>query len=324
MSKIFVAVPSYQDPMLKHTVSWLNANASGDNEIRVVVFDQYKDGGERYIAQHKNVEVFYLPASGAKGAGYARSLICNKVKDEDYFLSIDSHTYLVKNWDKKLINKIKFLQSNKGHDKVAYVGNWNLWSFAGKNLKLTKKDATPFMAWYDSRSSLRTTSTFIQKFKNVKVPVYECNTILAGMFFAPIQFIKDAPFDPNIPFKNEETSVAMRSWTRGWRTYCIQNDPIIYTMSYSMSDNNKFPNSSRAVVLENEAVGYISNVLSGNIVGEWGAPNKKLLQDWWNWVGIPDGAERYKKNAGHYVKPDKHANARRLKKRAQAKRRRRK
>ena len=319
MSKIFVAIPSYQDPMLKFTVSWLNANASGENEVRVVVFDQYKDESSKYIPVDGNVEVFYLPAAKARGAGYARSLICDRVEDEDYFLSIDSHTYLVKNWDKKLINKIKFLQSRTGSEKVGYVGNWNLWSWNGKNLKISKRDATPYMAWYDSRSSLRTTSTFVQKFKMVKDAVYECNTILAGMFFAPIQFIKDAPFDPKIPFKNEETSVAMRSWTRGWRMYCIQNDPIIYTLNYSMSDVDKFPNSSRAVVLENEAVDYIYDVLSGNIIGEWGAPSRGVLQDWWNWVGIPDGAQRYAANAGNYVVPVKYSNVKKLKQRAKNK-----
>ena len=57
----------------------------------------------------------------------------------------------------------------------------------------------------------------------------------------------------------------------------------------------------------------------------WASPRhgarvrSEVLQDWWNWVGIPDGAQRYAANAGKYVAPVKYSNVKKLKQRAKNK-----
>ena len=100
-SRIFVSVAAYRDPELVATIENMLQMADRPGRLRVVVLNQ--DEQDIHI-DLPGVEVFNTHFSEAKGLGWARRMILERYKGEDFVYQTDAHMRFAPCWDTRLID----------------------------------------------------------------------------------------------------------------------------------------------------------------------------------------------------------------------------
>jgi [Skp1-protein]-hydroxyproline N-acetylglucosaminyltransferase len=171
------------------------------------------------------VKFIRLTDRDARGPCWARYLIQQEWKGEEYFLQIDSHMRFVDNWDEKCINQLAMLPNKSC--LTNYVSNFNL--------KLGKPDENnqlrgPLGIVNHETSNVdgffRVNSPFI---KEASKPML-AKGWAACFSFSRSEILHDAPYDPYTPFLffGEEMDIWARMWSRGW-TVWAPSIPICFT-----------------------------------------------------------------------------------------------
>lgn len=113
---IFVMVPAYRDPILEETLDLMFENASNPDRIFVAIAAQYDEevpmpdlGG----IPTKNLRLLTIHPENRPGVYKLRSILNKLYAGEDYYMSIDSHTSFVKDWDNELINLLESFEYKK-------------------------------------------------------------------------------------------------------------------------------------------------------------------------------------------------------------------
>ena len=229
--KIFISIPSYQDPLLLETLCSAYQNAANKDNISFGVCEQANHGIDvESLKFQDRVEYELLDPVMAKGPCWARARIQKFLNDEDYFLQIDSHTIFAKNWDAILLNYYSWLEDNLENNFVItgypreFKPNKELTSF---ELNTTHKD-TLGITFREDRMFEDGHYSMQKSFPaNAKVPVKGL-LVAGGFIFTKRKFIEDIPYDPDFYFHGEELSIALRLFTNKWDVVHIPGVPIFH------------------------------------------------------------------------------------------------
>ena len=117
-NKIFISIASYRDPVLIDTVNSALANASNPDRLSfgLVIQDIEKDIPD--FSKYKNISIVTMHPRDARGAGFARDIAISLIKDEEYFLQIDSHTMFESGWDELVIEEFNKAKDISKHNKI--------------------------------------------------------------------------------------------------------------------------------------------------------------------------------------------------------------
>lgn len=156
MSKIFVCVPTMNDFEFLSTIERAYDNSSDPDNLSIAttIFWQDKDIKENskpffiHIKKNlnknfKNVKYDIQPWSLYPGVGAGRLSPTKFFDNEKYFLSIDSHTNFIENWDKELIELYENSRKSFGKLRVlttylpSYLSNSKIKNGDIKNIKNT-------------------------------------------------------------------------------------------------------------------------------------------------------------------------------------------
>ena len=233
---IFISVASYRDNQCPLTLKDLFKKAQNPHNVYVGICQQnhIKDidcSIQKYCSVNKictdnQIRIMRLDYKEAKGPTFARYHCSKLYENEEYFMQIDSHTRFTENWDTKLINMLKQCDSNK-----------------------------PILTYYPLNYDSKDTGIPIiceSKFADNEIPTYQSYIynapikpkltpfVAAGFFFCNGSFLKEVPYDPNLPylFNGEETLFTIRLWTHGYDFY-VPNDNIVYHY-YDRKNEPKF------------------------------------------------------------------------------------
>jgi hypothetical protein len=210
--------------------------------------------------------------------------------DEDYYLQIDAHMLFEKNWDEKIIQGFNKIQL--AYDKPI-ISTYTPWWSRAENGEIN---------FYSPESnSVCSPMTYDHDILNEGFPkqkthvidwdkhnYYEHFGISAHFLFAEGRFIYDVLPDPFIMFSGEEPTTAVRAWTRGYRMFAIK-DPIAWHKNkfhgvVSRFDRIKYggdPELVRHYMRKDiKSLKRTEDILTGEILGYWGAPTLELLQDY--------------------------------------------
>lgn len=296
MKNIFVQIASYRDPELVPTIKNLLEESYNSDRLHICIAFQYKkeDSFTKDLDVYRNDSRFTIldiPYTESKGACWARNMIQQHYKGEDYTLQIDSHHRFVKNWDEELINMIEKLQEN-GHDKpliTTYLPPYN------PNNDPLDRVMSPTGMSFD-----RFTPEGVVFF----IPYYLSDTIdspISARFFSAHfvftlgQHCLEVKHDPSFYFHGEEITLAVRSFTWGydlfhpnkliaWHEYTRNNRVKHWDDDPNWTDKNNY-----TFIKVRQLLGVDKTPCTPcNIkqFGEYYLGEKRTIQDWENQMGI--------------------------------------
>jgi hypothetical protein len=292
MFRFFVSIASYKDPELQYTINSVLENASVPSSIRIVVCQQ--DDEKNFISSSdSNVEFINVNYIDSQGVCWARYNINTKYNNEPYFVQLDSHCALIKNWDTVMLEQINIAKST-GSKKVifaAYPTSYNI--INGERV---------FRDPYHPRTVLRNDNVF--KFHagtggdnnfNDPIPSPYLN---AGFMFGDGSFCNDCIYDPEIYFEGEELLNTVKAFTHGydlfnpskhicWHLYkewnTPQQDRDKWSLHHSEQDDRQRPvrHWERNKIAEQKLV----KIFSGQMPEVLG--NQRTLADFEAYIGRP-------------------------------------
>ncbi len=297
MEKIFVSIASYRDPELLPTLKSLINNAANSQNLTICIawqhaeedawdtLDLYKDD--------PRFKIIDIPYQEAKGVCHARSLIQELYVDEDLYLQLDSHHRFAKDWDITLKDYLNFLRA-KGHKKPVLSSylpgyfpkndpdgrNIEVW---GLNIDRFMPAGVPFLRPYN-----------VDNWKELKEPFP--TRFLSGHFIFTIgQFVKEVPYDPNLYFHGEESSLAGRAYTNGydlfaphrpivWHEYTREGKTKHWDDSKDWADKDKASYARFRKIFDMDDVPC--SPCQRNALGSFGLGYERTLQEYEKYAGL--------------------------------------
>ena len=291
-NKIFISIASYRDPALLTTINSALENADNPDNLFFGLVIQDIDRDIPSFEQYKNISIIKMHPRDAMGAGFARNKAMTLLKNEDYFLQIDSHTIFAKGWDSAVIDELKRAQELSQNKKIIlsyfpppfYIESNNKISII-KNNKMQPPYPTRQRPILNKRKEW-TAERF--EFENKNMPELS-TTVLAGFIFSESTLAKEIDYDPEISFFGEEICFAARAWTNGWDIYSPSK--IIVYHFYTRGGYSKIWKDKNIRKISWKEVEAISkekqkNVLCGIEKGKYGVGNIRSLKEYENLIGI--------------------------------------
>lgn len=214
--EIFVSIASYKDDQLLKTLQSLYENAKNPSEIRCVVFNQTNFNeleDHKIFFEDRRVEVYSVDSRFAKGVCWARHKIQSFIENEKYYLQIDSHMRFEKDWDEKF--KFYLNECNSLKPVLTfYPPGFNPENESKVN-SIIKNEIRGLNRLACSSLGVGMNKSLCDLHNGDNKPI-PGTTTAAGFLFAPIEYAKEVPYDPNLFWNYEESDQTYRGFTHGW------------------------------------------------------------------------------------------------------------
>jgi hypothetical protein len=300
MSSIFVNIAGYHDYEIVKTIQNLIDESSKEHSINFGIHSVFEEQDNIGIFKASNIKCIASKAPSNLGPALGRYMAHSLYDNEDYYLMIDSHTRLSKDWDKIFIDDINYYKK-LGFEKPLLT-------------------AYPTTYWYEDGVEKRSPGSHLPQ--NIRFTSYENNSlksivlggsrhavydnsiyqhsIAGGFCFGPGPFIN---FNEDISF-SEEFIVGAMLYTNGY-DLLIPRSLIVYHY-YNAPEKAGFeefnrrsvwhypPNLENLGILLGKSNETILNMIKENVVGKYCLGNKRSLEDYGKYLGISFDSEYLK------------------------------
>jgi hypothetical protein len=203
---IFVGIACYRDAECRPTVADLFTKAAQPERISVgVVMQSMPD--DAFGFEHPGTRFEHIDARDSQGVCWARNRVRALWRDESHVLQIDSHMRFADRWDALLLDQLARCPSAKPM-LTTYPPGYEL----PNNLILSDPI---FLAPKQFEADGSLPQQGIPRALDSVIPKRTA-LVAAGYLFGRADWIHEVPYDPQIYFQGEETSMAVRLWTHGW------------------------------------------------------------------------------------------------------------
>ena len=229
MSKIFISIASYRDPELLPTIKNCIDNAKNPDDLVFCIAWQHSgedvwDNLNQYKFD-KRFHIIDIPYKESKGVCWARSLIQEYYNGEEYYLQLDSHHRFSFHWDTKLKDMLNSLRCKGTYKPI-------LSTYLPSYFPETEPDGRLYDVWalnidrFLPEGAVFLRPHTLDNWRELKEPAKH-KFMSAHFIFTLGYWVKEVPYDANLYFHGEETSLAARSYTWGWDLFC-PHQPIIW------------------------------------------------------------------------------------------------
>jgi hypothetical protein len=243
---IFVSIASYRDSECVQTVLNLINNARRPENVHVVVCQQNAaddgdclafldagggdadgDDGRASGGAAAQTTIIRLSHEDARGPTWARYLIQQEWRGEEYYLQTDSHMRFMHHWDAYLLAELAACPSEKAC-LTQYPSGYAMSSLyaAGSRDEAaigthgeTLRGALVVGHVDEEDGFVRPASFYVADDDEPPRTPFEATAWSASFSFSrAAAFLEDAPYDPYTQFLffGEEMDIACRAWTHGW------------------------------------------------------------------------------------------------------------
>lgn len=286
MSKIFLSMAALNEHFIYETVKSAIQNADNPELLSFGIFSQdKKQTGYQFERFSKRVFHVRADANHILGVGASRmNASALRQYDEDFYLQIDAHLIFTKGWDSVLLQRYNEL-SLKCSKPIISMGGPR-WFYKDEKIVLDGNANGVLIASPHLDSS--STSNNIVYGTSLFSKTQESFFSTAQFLFADISLINEIPQDPFILFEGEEPTFSLRACTRGYKIHAIE-DVLFYHLD--KTENPQFSWRNVEKTLHTEERRYFSrkrvrDIMLGNILGEWGAPDEKSLQEYYSKINV--------------------------------------
>ncbi len=290
VDSIFISIASYRDPQLVPTIRDCLAKASHPGRLTFGICWQHAD--EEKLPQWLSGDQFAVwdvHWSDSRGACWARAGLMERWTGQDWYLQLDSHHRFVPGWDTLLLHEA----ACSGSPRPV------LSTYAPA---YSPDEAVP-EAELDA-SAQPTTMEFdaflpdgIPLFRPRRIPVWNqrdrprrARFLSAHFAFAPGEFVRDVPYDPELYFLGEEITLAVRAFTSGYDLF--EPSRTILWHEYTRARRRKHwedHTGERGPAwheLDARSRERIRGLLSGADLGQYGLGDARSIQDYESFAGI--------------------------------------
>lgn len=233
--KIFVSIAAYRDPDLCVTLEDAVLQAERPEALHLGVLEQ----SPMPTALPKEVErkagqltYLHLHQRFSRGPCWARSMIASAIREESFFLQIDSHTRFDPGWDQKLVAAYQAAVASSGNSKAilsTYPCAFEISADGSSVLKPMPGQALVLKPV--TGASFEGAKSPVLPFHAVPTAATEAipgHHVGAGCLFAPAALLQEVPLDPWLYFHGEEHNLAVRAWTHGWDIWHPPDLPVYH------------------------------------------------------------------------------------------------
>ena len=228
---IFCSVASYRDRQCPMTVKDMIDKSKDPSKLVICICQQNNtdvdDDCIKNYANEKNVKIKIIRLSDkeARGPCWARYLIQQEWRGEEFFLQVDSHMRFMQDWDYHCLENLKMLPEKSC--LTNYPSDFNL--EAGEPDKNNPLRGGLFIVNKESHEHdgfFRINSDYVKKLDKPEL----ARGWGACFSFSKSNILHDAPYDPYTPylFFGEEMDIWARMYTNGWYLYA-PTEPICFT-----------------------------------------------------------------------------------------------
>ena len=229
--KIFISIAAYRDPDLVATLEDALAQAQHPQALHLGVLEQSEapTALPPDLRQRAGqLSYLHLHHRHSRGPCWARSLIASSLRDEAFFLQIDSHTRFDPAWDEALVNAY---QAVARQQPKAILSTYPC-AFEMEGGAAVRKPMPGHALVLRPRpeASLEGRSP-VMVFHAVPTPAEAAILgfhVGAGCLFAPARLLQEVPLDPWLYFHGEEQNLAVRAWTHGWDIWHPPDLPVYH------------------------------------------------------------------------------------------------
>lgn len=211
MSKIFVQIASYRDPELVPTIrDCINKAKRPENLTFGICWQRDDTESLEEFTNDPRFRIIDIPHLESKGLCWARSLIQQEWRGEEYTLQLDSHHRFLQDWDVELIEMMKLT----GSEKPIITSYAGMYDPVGNKL-LNNEPYKMVADRFTPGGTIMFYPHVIPNYQNLTKPVPA--RFVSGHFFFTIgQHCVDYKYDPNLYFAGDEISLSIRSFTLGY------------------------------------------------------------------------------------------------------------
>lgn len=214
MASVFVQVAAYHDFELGKTLVDALTKSSGDHDIHFGVYLCHYKEGEVFIPPLPNLKSIESQAPDNIGVGVGRSLANSLYDGQDYYLQIDSHSRMYRNWDSGLISLAeRYIQD--GVDKPLFTTYPSSYTY-DDNLR----EDVSYSPSVTSISFIKNAKAFTESLIPHQLAITPDNDdrqrgIAAGFVFTTGNYA-NIGFNEKVMFWGEEILLAASAYTNGF------------------------------------------------------------------------------------------------------------
>lgn len=306
-STIFVGLASYKEAELIPTIRSLFEKAEFPERIFVGVCEQ--DTQEKLDLTLQWLETFEFKANvrlkqfhytQSKGAGWARSTANQMYQKEDYYLQIDGHSRLIKNWDSTIVKTYLELEERQTNidtqmslpykRKIVISQHPTPYHKATEGKDETYEDTyvfnSEFFEFYMTGVLLGRATWYTKKLEE---PV--ANAVISAAFlFGRGIILEEVPINPTTYFYGEEATYGLRLFTNGYVVYHLHYNVVFHDYERPLDNKhwsdhvteNTEVNNSFWADYDNASVLYYKELVKGTLVGKevWGIGTVRPIMEY--------------------------------------------
>lgn len=288
MEQIFIQIAAYRDAELLKTIENCISNASDPERLNFGIVNQYslEDDFCFDVNRYENdsrFKILNIQFNQSLGACWARSETNKMYNHQDYVLQIDSHSRFVKNWDSKLISYWKNMEDD-----------WAIFTsypppYHPLEVNEGKQEKVYIIHTYDIKNHMTKQRPMVMDNWRNRGKPYRARHVAAGFIFGKGKIIQDVPYDPELYFSGEETSLAIRYYTHGYNLY--HPNEIFVWHYYTRKESPKHWRDNIARELMAKSRNRLMSLVGLNKegqknIGKFGLGGRRSLQDFIKYSGI--------------------------------------
>jgi len=293
---IFISIASYNEMYVKTTVDSALAKAKYPERISFGISEHRSDNIFIDFSNYQNIKHIKIYYEAALGLGFSRPMPMVLYDNEDFILQIDAHTFFNNDWDIKLIEGYHNIYKDLKNENIIITDRPVWWTLNKDNsfYFLPPQENTISILSYESNSQpieILDNGGY-PKISGIIKPIKENENykehflFSAHYAFSKPNFFQDIMLDPWVQFEGDEATIALRASTRGYRFFNITEHILWHFNKHNIESNplERWKKPGKPELEEHHdkktqpSLERVRKILTGEILGHWGAPNKELLE----------------------------------------------
>jgi len=285
--EIFFSIAAYRDPQLEPTVADCLRKATHPERLRFGICWQHAPEEDALsFREDPRFRILDTDFRQSRGACWARAEIMKLWRGEAWFLQVDSHCRFAPQWDELLIRTAAETGSRK-----PILSTYATPFTPGENEILLDNPMRIELQAFNNDSIPQLRPAPIPRRQDRSRPI-RARFLSAGFLFAPGSFVEEVPYDPELYFLGEESSMTVRAFTHGYDLFhpaqtIVWHDYIRADAKRHWGDHTESsPATTTWSDLDQSSRKKVQRLLLGKSVADFGLGSIRTLAEYEAFAGI--------------------------------------